>query len=148
MSTSSNEKVRLTRRDAVKLGFVGGVLVGLPSYVFAGEPGNVINNLDTGVVFGILIRMAISGCLGAGYCYLVPMPSDRWNAFERGVMAPGIIAAMIFAQTPSGNELDKNLNDQAFNISLISSAHAQPRTPAPPRKPTTIRQIIRGVLGK
>jgi hypothetical protein len=148
MTALSSEEVRLTRRDAVKLGFVGGVLVGLPSYVFAGEPANMINNLDSAVIAGILIRMALFGGLGAGYGYLVPLPSDKWSALERGIMAPGIIAAMLFTQTPSRDKLDAELNNQAFNMPLISSAYADPRTPASPRTPTTIRQIIRGVLGK
>jgi hypothetical protein len=130
------------------LGFVGGTLVGLPSYVFAGDIGSLISFFDIEVVIGVLIRMAIFGGLGAGYGYLVPLPADRWSAFERGVMAPGIIGAMIFLNTPSGKDLDTSLNAQAFNFPLVGSAYAQQQPAVPPRKPSTIRQIIRGILGK
>ena len=134
---------RVDRRTAMRIGFVGGALVGVPSYFFAGDPANVLSNIDAFLVLGILIRIAFFGVVGLCYAYLVPLPLDRWTAFERGILAPGVFAALIFNATPNTTKLDQQLS----SFSFVNVAHAQSQDEKTP-SPSPIRQIIRGILGK
>ena len=122
----------LSRRYAVLYGLIGGAAAGIPTYLIAGDIAVIYEKIDLGFWIGLIIRVCVCGGVGALYGFMAPLPSDRYTGFERGIMAPALIWAAMYTNSPTSGELDKQFS-AAPVFQVVASAYAQPQNP-PPRQ--------------
>ena len=150
--------------EIVGLGAAGGVVVGIATYP-AVEKGYVdlIVRPDIAEWVGFLIRVAVTGALGAFWGYLHRPDHDRKRVFQLGLVAPAAVASLVYANmgassssTPSNPEnssmtIGEKQHASGFNV--IGSAHAGGLSDiiitvpiAGPRP--FVDRIIKGVFGR
>ena len=87
----------LRRREIVILGSLGGFLAG--AYSFPIE--NLLNIADEKEVYRIFWTILTSMIAGAVWSYVHIPEQNRIRAFQMGILAPSVMAALIYAQYPS-----------------------------------------------
>ncbi len=135
----SESREHITRKDAMTIGMIGAALAAIVSYAF---PENILEDMP--LLFGFVIRIIFFMFCGWLYGYLRELPYDRWAAFERGMIAPFVISAMLFNAMPDKASLDKYLGSSTF----VNVAYAETNNKKKIRSTSTIRQIIKGIIGK
>ena len=130
---------RITCKDAMFIGAIGGAFAGVASYAF---PENIFFNGP--LLFGFIIRIAGCAFCGLLYGYLRKLPDERWAAFERGMIAPLVFSTLLFNYTPDKGRLDKIFDSSSF----VSVAYAKSIPKSGVKGAPIIRRIIKGILGK
>ena len=154
-STASPESNRIPTVQKFVIGGIGGLAPVLATLYFVdiGVVAGYIQNLDTdpeaGVkLAGYIARFLFLFLLGGFWAYLHQSEQNLLKVFQLGIVAPAMIAGMVnAANVDEARGTDRN----EVSLSIVSKAHAQTTTPAPPTplpKPSTLDGFIKGLLGR
>jgi hypothetical protein len=148
MGNSGHSSDIMSGRERIILGAIGGAVVCFATYPI-GDKGyaSFITEPDIVVFIGFVLRLI--GCLFLGglWAYLHGSETDRMRVFQLGLVAPAMLAGMVYANKSA--TIDKLIEGSQLldlpSIAFISEAQAAPKKGKGKR--SLIVRIIRGAVG-